>query len=152
MKLASVTKQLGALDTTGAGAVHWIRFLLEEETRLISDSVGGLRRYQTEEQLFRILQRNVAAFDAFAVDALVDFAKGTRESLLAGVPPKVSELLTIEANRHFLNALASMRTYLDHVETMRKRLFGSSSPELGTTGSLARANTMETRPTPSSTS
>jgi len=122
-------KHLGAIQYTGDGKLHIIRALTDVESDQIAAGVNGLLRFQAEEHLYLVAQKNLEELDQFIVDALVTFTKATEGSLLRGIPPSHGVSLNIEANRHVLNVLTSFRMYLDHLETDIKRAFGADSRE-----------------------
>lgn len=120
---------LGAIHDADDGKLQTIRELSDAEAEQVAAAVAGLLRFQSQERLYRIAQRNLEELDAFAMDALTAFAEETQTSLLRGIPPGQVSNLSVEANRHVLNVLSSFRMYLDHVETDVKRSFGGDSPE-----------------------
>lgn len=78
-------------------------------------------RLESNENLYKIVDLNYFDFKA-------KISK-TVKSLDNGVNSNEFENLYLDINRHILNILSSIRTYLDHTETRIKREYGSNSEE-----------------------
>jgi len=99
-----------------------IRTLSRVEFEKISNEISQLKKFQTEEQLFRIIEFNYSD--------LKDKKKYYLNQFIVNRNPNTSEFSQyLDLNRLILNLLSSIRTYLDHTETRLKRNYGEVSEE-----------------------
>ena len=114
-------------DSNGAGPavmpmIRDVRRLTEPEWVSFQGSVQMLAEFAQADRLYELFDRNVHAFFFFLNEVLEHQADAriTSDDLFG---------LLIEVDRHLLNILTAMRTFLDHSETRLKRGYGHASTE-----------------------
>jgi hypothetical protein len=104
--------------------IKGVRAIEGDEWQTINAAFRQLHHHRSNDHLFWIYDANAAALYRF-----LDHSLRTMEA-----DPKLGaqqlEVLCSEANRHMLNILTSMRTFLDHTETDLKRRFGKDSLQI----------------------
>jgi hypothetical protein len=103
--------------------IKGVRAIEAGEWERIHAAFRQLHHHRSKDHLFWIYDANAAELSRF-----LDHSLRAME-LDPKLGAKQLEVLCSEANRHILNLLGSMRTFLDHTETDLKRRFGKDSPQ-----------------------
>jgi hypothetical protein len=107
-------------------AVTVLEELTASEVKAFEEAMREVQSFRRDDQLFDIFKWNVEAVFAFC-DQTVEAFK--TDKAMSG--RRMHEIGT-QANRHLLNVLTSLRTFLDHTETRLKRTYGKASAEVET--------------------
>ena len=108
-----------SLGFVKSGEIKGLRSLEKDEYEDCMKSVESLLRFSQYNQLFTILKMNYDDFEKLLETYGNEYSKDRTMSW-----PRMESMLT-NINRHILNFLSSMRTFLDHSETDLKRFHGN---------------------------
>lgn len=110
-------------DSPEGLVIRSVRRLGDSEWTRFQDYVRVLADFEQVDRLYQLFDRNVFVFFAFLEEVL------NADANKAIAHENLFEIL-IEVDRHLLNILTGMRTFLDHSGTRLSRVYGNASKEL----------------------
>jgi hypothetical protein len=104
-----------------------IRILEDSEYQEYKSAVGCLTDFSSDQQLYAITLLN---YDDFL--NLIAVYSNAWDKNPSMINFQLLERMTLNINRHIINYLFSVRTFLDHTEFKLKRIYGDSSDKFAT--------------------
>ncbi len=105
-------------------SISFLDVLTAAEFGMYDEAIREVQRFHADDQMFDIFEANVEGVFEFCRQTVAAFAADK-----AMTAERMYRIAT-EANRHLLNVLTSLRTFLDHAETRLKRTYGKGSAEV----------------------
>lgn len=112
---------VGGQRVGGSSSLYIGRPLTNNEFQSFQDAQLFLGRHASSQQLIELVRRNFGAYSE-----TMERIEKEYEADHSLNWNRVTDMV-IEANRHILNFLTSMKTFLDHTETRMNRNFGKES-------------------------
>lgn len=106
--------------------ISGIKELKDSEYQEFNSACQCLIRFSMDQQLYQIVNWNYSDYKELLskyYDEYIERPSTTHWSRM--------ENMVLNVNRHILNFLASVRTFLDHSETNLKKRYGADSPRVG---------------------
>lgn len=88
------------------------------------ESSSYLKFFSTKQQLIQIMRLNYESYKRFLKQSLEEYSKNP------SIEYARFDYISLNINRHLLNYLSSIRTFLDHTETILKKNYGNNSLEV----------------------
>ena len=111
------------LGTFSTECINTFKELTETNYTAYSETMNSIIKLSADENLFNIVELNHVDLNEKIQSYLVNFSNNHKADFYE------FDRIFLDINRHILNLLSSIRTFLDHTETTLKKKYGDNSEE-----------------------